>query len=136
MNPAECRRRLASTDHAYLATVRPDGAPHLVPVVLELTEDEITLAVDHKPKRDAWLQRLVNIREEPRVCVLADRYSASWDELWWVRADGTAVVVEDGPEHRLAVERLCRRHAQYRRTPPTGPAVVITVERWSGWAAR
>ncbi|MCU1432612.1 MAG: class F420-dependent oxidoreductase, partial [Actinotalea sp.] len=58
MHDDECRRRFGSADHAYLATVGPDAAPHLVPVVFDLTGDQVVTAVDHKPKRSTALRRL------------------------------------------------------------------------------
>jgi PPOX class probable F420-dependent enzyme len=135
MDDDECRRRFAAADHAYLATVGADKAPHLVPVVFDLTDDRVVIAVDHKPKRTTALRRLRNIRENPRVCLLADAYSSEWDALWWVRADGSAVVVDDGSVHDDAVVRLQRRYPQHREQPPTGPVIVIDVLRWTGWSA-
>ncbi len=66
------------------------------------------------------------------MCALADHYDDDWARLWWVRADGTAEVVDDSPE---AVTRLAEKYEQYRDHPPAGPFVVINVERWSGWEA-
>ncbi|MCL3862505.1 TIGR03668 family PPOX class F420-dependent oxidoreductase [Actinotalea sp. K2] len=136
LDPDECRRRFGASEHAYLATVGPDGAPHLVPVVFDLTDDRITVAVDHKPKRTTALQRLRNIAADPRVTLLADHWSTDWQELWWVRADGEATVVDSGREHEAAVRRLQRRYAQYVTTPPRGPVILTVVHRWTGWEAR
>ncbi len=44
-----------------LATVRPDGAPHVVPICFAIEGDTVYSAVDHKPKRSRALQRLANI---------------------------------------------------------------------------
>src|SRR5438552_4391082 len=86
----DARGRFASARIARLGTVRPDGAPHLVPVIFALEGDTVWLVVDEKPKRDHELQRVVNVRGEPRVSLLVDRYDEDWDLLWWVRADGCA----------------------------------------------
>jgi PPOX class probable F420-dependent enzyme len=66
-----------------------------------------------------------------------DEYSGDdWSSLWWTRADGTARVVDAGSdEHGWAVALLRDRYAQYRSRPPEGPAIVVAVERWSGWSA-
>lgn len=133
MDRDECRRRFGAADHAYLATVGPDGAPHLVPVVFDVEADQVVVVVDHKPKRTTALRRLRNIVANPQVCLLADGYDDDWDRLWWVRADGTAEVVDGGREHERAVARLQRRYRQYREVPPTGPVILTTVHRWSGW---
>jgi hypothetical protein len=56
--------------------------------------------------------------------------------LWWVRADGTARVIEpDEPEAARARELLATRYEQYRDAPPPGPVIAVAVERWSGWSA-
>ncbi|MFP5283185.1 MAG: pyridoxamine 5'-phosphate oxidase family protein, partial [Actinomycetes bacterium] len=46
MDEPELRRRFASSPVARLATVRPDGRPHIVPVVFVLAGDVIFSAVD------------------------------------------------------------------------------------------
>src|SRR4051794_27654196 len=65
--PAGARPRAAGARVARLATVRPDGAPHAVPVCFALAGERAYTAVDHKPKRTARLARLANIAAEPRV---------------------------------------------------------------------
>ncbi|MBB4743858.1 PPOX class probable F420-dependent enzyme [Actinoplanes octamycinicus] len=125
MTPAE---RFASVRVARLATVTPDGAPHLVPIVFALVGDVLHTAVDGKPKRHRRLRRLANVEHEPRVSVLADHYSDDWDQLWWVRADGLATVT-DVPEPALLA-----RYPQYTVQPPPGPFLRIEVTRWTAWA--
>ena len=136
MEPHECRRRFGLADHAYLATVNDDCSPHLVPVTFALAADTIVSAVDHKPKRTTALRRLHNIAQRPTVSLLVDEYSADWDRLWWVRADGTAAVADDGPERDEAIERLVARYPQYQDVRPVGIVIVVSVHRWSGWSAR
>jgi PPOX class probable F420-dependent enzyme len=69
------------------------------------------------------------------VSLLADHYDEDWSQLWWVRADGTARVVDaaDAPE---AIDALAQKYAQYAERRPDGPVVVIGVQRISGWEAR
>ena len=129
MTPAE---RFASAPVARLATVGADGAPHLVPIVFALVGDTIHSAVDAKPKRHRGLQRLANIAAEPRVSVLADHYEDDWTALWWVRADGVAVVRETSA---AGLEALTEKYSHYRETPPPGPFVDIAVRRWTAWEA-
>ncbi len=135
MQTAELRSRFASGAVARLATVRPDGAPHVVPVVFALVGDAVYSAVDGKPKRSRRLQRLANVRADPRCALLVDHYEDDWSRLWWVRADGTAAVVEDPPAAHPGVAALVARHPPYRAEPPAGPLLVVTVERWSGWSS-
>jgi PPOX class probable F420-dependent enzyme len=132
---AELRARFASSAVARLATVRPDGAPHLVPLVFALVGDTAYSAVDAKPKRTTQLQRLANVRVEPRCALLVDHYDDDWSQLWWVRADGTAEVVDSPPAAHPGLAALAQRHPRYREQPPAGPLLVVTVQRWSGWSS-
>ena len=130
---ADWRRRFAAARVARLASADADGVPHVVPVTFAVEGDRIWTAVDHKPKRTRALKRLANIEANPRVALLADEYrDDDWSALWWVRADGSAFVVESPA---TAVEALAARYEQYRERPPEGPAIAIDVERWSGWSA-
>jgi PPOX class probable F420-dependent enzyme len=120
---------------ARLATVDPHGRPHLVPIVFACAGDVLWSAVDAKPKRTRALRRLDNVRANPRVSLLVDHYEDDWEALWWVRADGSASVLEaaDAAEGLAA---LAERYAPYRAAEPAGPVLRIAVERWSGWSAR
>lgn len=131
----DARRRFAAARVARLGTADADGQPHLVPVVFAVVEDEILVAVDAKPKRHRALKRLRNIDDQPRVSVLADHYDDDWTALWWVRADGTATVSADPAVLDHAVRALAARYPQHAAEPPEGPAIVVTVTRWSGWSA-
>jgi len=130
------RNRFAAARVAHLATADSDGRPHVVPVVFALDGDTIYFAVDQKPKQTRELKRLRNIATNPSVAMLVDHYEDDWNALWWVRADGSARVLDPGPESERAIELLVQRHAQYRAQPPPGPAVAIAVHRWSAWSAR
>jgi len=122
------RERFATARVARLATTGPDG-PHVVPIVFALDGDVLYHAVDHKPKRTTALKRLDNLRADPRASVLADAYDEDWTQLWWVRADGTARILEPG--HPPAIERLRERYPQYRERPPEGPVIAVDVNRCS-----
>ena len=129
------RERAAAAPVARLATVDAEGRPHLVPCCFALEGDVAYSVVDHKPKRSTALRRLDNIRANPSVCLLVDHYEDDWSALWWVRLDGRARVVTEGPEHEQAIALLCAKYPQYRATPPSGTVVVIDVtasRTWSG----
>jgi PPOX class probable F420-dependent enzyme len=130
----EAQRRLASARVARLATTGGDGQPHLVAVTFAVDGDLIYTAVDHKPKKSTNLRRLRNIRENPRVALLADHYAEDWDQLWWVRVDGWASVVEDERALQDPLDVLAERYEQYQLRRPAGPVIVIQVDRWKGWA--
>ena len=135
LEPAEARRRFAAALVARLATVSPDGRPHLVPVTFTVDGDVIYSAVNAKPKTTTRLARLRNIAAEPRVAMLADHYEPDWDRLWWARADGAATVLAGAAEMAAPLALLARRYPQYQAAPPGGPVIRVDVERWTGWAA-
>jgi PPOX class probable F420-dependent enzyme len=131
----DARQRFADAAVARLATVTEAGRPHLVPVTFAVDGDRIYVAVDAKPKSTRNLRRLRNIRANPQVAVLADRYDDDWAALWWVRADGRAVILDDPRQMTGPVTLLAGRYPQYRDLPPAGPVIEISAERWTGWAA-
>jgi PPOX class probable F420-dependent enzyme len=135
VNEAEMRERFGRARVARLATVDAGGQPHVVPLCFALEGDRIVSVVDAKPKRSPNLRRLANVRAQPRVSLLADEYDEDWSRLWWVRVDGTARVVEGGPDQSEAVAALRAKYPQYREQPLGGPVLEVTVDRWRGWSA-
>jgi PPOX class probable F420-dependent enzyme len=132
--PDEERRRFAAARVAYLATVREDGRPHVVPIVFAMEGEVIYSIADPKPKRDLDLLRHRNIRANASVSLVVDEYEESWARIWWVRADGTARVVEEGPERDTAIRLLRVKYPQYEVwTAPFGAATVIRVTRLVSW---
>lgn len=140
LDTGAARRLFAYSPVARLATVTPAGHPHLVPVTFVLDSqpgrpDRVYTAVDAKPKTTTRLQRLRNIQAHPRVALLADHYADDWAQLWWVRADGQAAVLEDAAGLAGPLRLLAARYPQYAVQPPAGPVIVVQVDRWTGWAA-
>jgi PPOX class probable F420-dependent enzyme len=135
MDQARALRHLDEAVVAHLATVGGDGNPHLVPVTFAREGDRVYFAVDQKPKRTTNLRRLRNIAAHSAVALLVDHYDDDWRRLWWVRVDGHARVLDAGPESERALDLLSSRYHQYQDQRPGGPAVAITIERLTGWAA-
>lgn len=139
------RERFGAQRVARLARLGPDGAPRVVPVTFALLGGRVVTAVDHKPKTTTRLARLRDIRANPAVSVLADHYEDDWTRLWWVRADGTASVLDDsnsdsegngdGDDRERALDALAAKYAQYRERRPEGAVIVVEVTRWSAWSA-
>lgn len=130
---------LRSARVGRLATVTPEGRPHVVPCVFAVAEVagdvRIYWAVDDKPKRSTRLQRQVNLEANASVELVVDAYDDDWDRLWWVRASGTGRPVEDPSERELALAALREKYPQYRELADDAPLVAIGVERLSGWSA-
>jgi PPOX class probable F420-dependent enzyme len=129
-------RRLAEARVGRLATADATGIPHVVPFVFALDGSTVYWAVDRKPKRSRSLKRLQNIRANPNVELVVDGYSEEWSDLWWIRAAGTARIVEERSEFDRAIGLLQAKYSQYRDGPPPGPVVAIDILRWSAWESR
>ena len=128
------REILDSARVARLATVRPDGRPHLVPITFASPEPGlIVTAVDHKPKRTTNLQRLRNVEAHPAVNVLVDHYEDDWAGLWWLRIEATARVVIQEPDRTMLAATLVEKYAQYLARPPTGPVIAMQIDTITSW---
>ena len=135
MDATEMRRRVTAARVARLATSDPQGRPHIVPITFVLDDNTLYFAVDAKPKRTTNLKRLRNITANPAVSILIDHYENDWEELWWVRVDGSARVLTDEASISRALDLLAQRYAQYRTARPTGPVVAVSIQGISGWSA-
>lgn len=140
LSAEEAREAFLASPVARLATLNPDGAPHLIPITFAGCGDPVhalVFAFDHKPKSGKPLRRIENIAARPAVCLLVDEWYDDWGRLWWVRADGAGVVLAESDARRaVALDALARKYAQYREVRPAGPVVWIEVADWSGWSAR
>ncbi|MEO6143141.1 MAG: TIGR03668 family PPOX class F420-dependent oxidoreductase [Dermatophilaceae bacterium] len=136
MDEDEARRRFAAGRVGRLATVTPQGGPHVVPVVFALVDDVAYTAVDGKPKTTNRLQRVANVAATGRAGLLVDEYAEDWTSLWWVRFDGSAEVLAAGSgEASSAVDALTRKYSQYLGDPPPGPVIAVRLAMWRSWEA-
>ena len=121
---------------ARLATIDPDGRPHLVPIVFAVEDDTLYSAVDRKPKRSQRLRRIENARARPDVTILVDHYDDDWDTLWWIRVRGRARVLDQGEERERALALLAAKYPQYEREPPDGPVLAVDLTEERSWSSR
>lgn len=133
LSTEEAWRRFAAARVARLATADAGGQPHLVPLVFAPVDGRIYSAVDSKAKRTTRLRRLDNIEANPLVSLLVDHYDEDWSQLWWVRVDGHARVLESGAEADSARVALASRYEQYAGSPPSGPVIAASVDQVRGW---
>jgi PPOX class probable F420-dependent enzyme len=127
--------RLTAARVARLATIDPDGRPHLVPIVFALDGDTLYSAVDRKPKRSRTLRRIENARARPDVTILVDHYEDEWSRLWWIRLRGRARVLDAGQERKRALALLREKYPQYRDEPPDGPVLAVDISDVREWSA-
>jgi PPOX class probable F420-dependent enzyme len=88
--------------------------PHVVPVCYALIAAAVYFTIDEKPKRRAGgeLKRLANLRANPSVALVVDRYDEDWSRLGWVMVQGQAEILAAGAEHDLAQACLRLRYPQ------------------------
>jgi PPOX class probable F420-dependent enzyme len=127
--------RLTAARVARLATIDPDGRPHLVPIVFVVEGDTLYSAVDQKPKRSRTLRRIENARARPDVTVLVDQYEDDWRRLWWIRLRGRARVLDGGAELERALALLAEKYEQYRVQRPDGPVLAVDITEVRDWSA-
>jgi PPOX class probable F420-dependent enzyme len=138
------RAFIESARRAVLATIAPDGRPRLVPICFSLDPERPVLytPLDEKPKRaddPLTLARVRDIRADPRVSVLVDRWDEDWTRLAWLRAAGSAEIVEPGAdgaalEYAAAVAALRARYPQYEtHRLEARPVIRVTLERVTEW---
>jgi PPOX class probable F420-dependent enzyme len=139
---AEARRFLEAHRVGHLATAGADGAPHVVPVCYALDDGALYFVADEKPKRRPAreLQRLRNLRENPRAAVVVDDYDEDWTRLAWLLVRGPARVIEDPGAHATALGLLRARYPQYTAMSlddaGRNPIVRIEPARVMLWRAR
>ncbi|WP_293033700.1 TIGR03668 family PPOX class F420-dependent oxidoreductase [Natronococcus sp.] len=114
MQPAE-RAFLERARVGRLATVDDEGRPHAVPICYELLDGRrLVSAIDEKPKSTRELRRVRNVRSNPRVAVIVDRYVEDWRGLAWVQVRGRARVLEpSATSHEDDARALTEKYDQY-----------------------
>jgi PPOX class probable F420-dependent enzyme len=129
---------LLSQRSGHFATVDESGRPHNVPVCFAVWQGRIYIAIDEKPKRGApqELRRVRNVRVNPAVCLVVDRYDEDWSRLAWVQVRGEAVLVADADERSVALTALRERYTQYEAMAlEDRPLLRITPSRVVMWQA-
>ncbi|MDE2008160.1 MAG: TIGR03668 family PPOX class F420-dependent oxidoreductase [Rhodospirillales bacterium] len=129
------RRFLDATRVARLASIGPDGAPHLVPVCFALDGANLYVPIDEKPKRPgARLQRLANLAARPAAAVTVDRYAEDWRRLGWVMLRGNAEILAAGTEHDRAQALARTRYPQLGAMRLDDlPVIALRIARVASW---
>jgi PPOX class probable F420-dependent enzyme len=120
----------------HLATADRQAVPHVVPICFAILDDTLYFSIDEKPKSISRqpLKRLRNIRANPNICVVVDRYDEDWQRLGWVMLWGRAEILAQGSEHDRAQALLRGRYSQYQAMQISShPVVAIRVQRTANW---
>ncbi|MCZ6485261.1 MAG: TIGR03668 family PPOX class F420-dependent oxidoreductase [Acidobacteria bacterium] len=121
---------------AHLATTDARGRPLVVPICYAFHGIDLYSSIDEKPKKVSplLLERIRNIRENPYVSIVVDRYEEDWSRLAYVLIRGRARILTPGPRHKKAVDLLQRKYPQYREMAiDKRPIIHITLDRAKSW---
>jgi PPOX class probable F420-dependent enzyme len=126
------QRFLETKEVVVLATLQADGAPLAMPMWFLHDSESITMiSVD-------GLQKIKNLRRDPRVCVVAEAADAKG--IRGVTIQGRAQFLPDGPERGSLADRfLTKYHPRLeklwgaRTMPPTRVMFKITPSNVHSW---
>ncbi|MYD74276.1 MAG: TIGR03668 family PPOX class F420-dependent oxidoreductase [Chloroflexi bacterium] len=136
----DVRATLETARHGYLSTASAEGDPHLQPVVFQVVEDSVYIAIDEKPKTTLRLRRLTNIESNPMFALLVDQYDDDWSRLWWILLRGPAEVLWptewDLEEAAAVIAALRAKYSQYESMAlEERPLLKLTPDRITRWSA-
>ena len=121
------QRFLENARVGRLATADAAGRPAVVPICFAWLDGDVVSVVDEKPKTGGptELRRLSDVRVNPFVAVVVDRYDEDWSRLGWVQLRGRARVVEPGDDgHLAAIEVLREKYPAYHDHDLEGRPVI------------
>jgi PPOX class probable F420-dependent enzyme len=104
MTPAEVDVFLAGERRAHLATINPDGTPHVVPLSYVVIDGRVTFWTDPRSRKVA------NLRRDPRLTCLVEA-GAQFAEFRAVELHGHAEVGADAETSRRTGLALYERAA-------------------------
>lgn len=105
-----------------VATVSPDGVPHLVPVCHALVGQKLYVGSG----KDAT--KIRNLKSNPRIALTVDEYSDHWAGLKGAMVQGRARLIERGGEFTRAREALYEKYPQYSKEAALAPSDSVVIE--------
>jgi PPOX class probable F420-dependent enzyme len=110
------REILESGRVARMATVDETGKPHIVPICYAFVSGLIYTPIDKKPKSVTvnTLGRIKNIRSNPYVSFVIDKYYEDWNRLYYLKITARASLLDRGEEYENSLMSLSEKYSQYR----------------------
>jgi PPOX class probable F420-dependent enzyme len=138
MEPHEVIAFLKEGQRAYVATINPDGTPHVVPMSYVVLDDCLTIWTDPQS------HKVSNLRRDARITCLVEA-GASFPEMRAVQLSGRAELGEDADMSRRVGQALFERasgtltddlRAAVEALVPQRIAVTVRAERVVSWDHR
>jgi hypothetical protein len=102
LDDAAIQRFLGTKEISILATIQPDGAPLAMPMWFLHDATSVTMiSID-------GLQKVKNLRRDPRVCVVAE--AADPGGIRGVTIQGAVEFLSDTPERRALADRFLQKY--------------------------
>jgi len=129
---------------AILVTIAADGRARPVPIcfVLDPGRPVLYTPLDEKLKTVVDPRRLARVRDikgDPRVAVLVERWDEDWANLAWLRCAGVASMIEAKTrtaDRTAAIAALREKYPQYSTHDlEARPIIRVTIERATSWGA-
>ncbi|MFF9479033.1 PPOX class F420-dependent oxidoreductase [Streptomyces sp. NPDC014733] len=120
--PNDIRRRIEAPTFWYVATVNPDGSPHVSPMWVGLAGDLLLFNTSVGRIKER------NLRHDPRVCLSHADPDDPYDR---VQIHGRAVRFVEGPEAERNMDELARVYrgaAGYEWLLPGEQRVMVLIE--------
>jgi nitroimidazol reductase NimA-like FMN-containing flavoprotein (pyridoxamine 5'-phosphate oxidase superfamily) len=105
-----------------VATTGKAGIPHVVPVCHAVADGRIYFGSGSDARK------VLNLTENPRVAVTVDLYSDAWAHLKGVLIQGTARLIERGPQFRKVRALLYAKYPQYPEEAALEEADSVIIE--------
>src|SRR5262249_2447916 len=139
--PAAVAGFISESRVGRLGTADASGQPLVVPICYAVDGDSLYSAVDAKPKREKpeRLKRIRNIRQNPKVSVVIDRYDEDWSRLAYVIIQGDAELLTQGAEFARGIDLLLGKYPQYREmglSRDSGLMIKVKSTRVTQWQFR
>lgn len=114
-----------------VATVGEDGMPHVVPVCHVLANGKVFFGTGNNS------QKIRNLKANPHMAVLVDLYGEDWSAIKGTLVQGTARLLQRGPEFRKIRALLYQKYPQYPEEAAIEESdstiVELTPARVSSW---
>lgn len=114
-----------------LALLDERANPDALPIVFARVASSFWSPIDGKPKKHGRVARLTRIERNPVVTLVIDHYAVDWRDLWWLRVQAHATVIEgEHTDWDAAVAALNIKYPQYGTTPMFHHDAVMIRLQW------